>query len=149
MPKYTRSSLFPDLNVWVALTYDRHVHHLAAKNWFEALPEDARVCFCRFTQVGFLRLLTTEAVMGANEVMSQGQAWETYDRWMEDPRVMFLDEPLNLEASFRSISRTGRPAPKEWADSYLVAFAIVSGLKLVTFDQALRTRIGELVILKK
>jgi toxin-antitoxin system PIN domain toxin len=137
------------VNVWIALTYERHVHHLAARNWFEALPQDARLCFCRFTQIGFLRLLTTETVMGRNEVMSQGQAWETYDRWMEDGRVIFLDEPPSLEASFRSISQARRTAPKDWADSYLVAFALISGLKLVTFDQALHGRSGELVILKK
>ena len=92
MPRYTRSSLFPDVNVWIALTYERHAHHLAARNWFQALERDTRLFFCRFTQIGFLRLLTNEAVMGRDEVMGQAQAWEVYDRWIEDARVLFIDE---------------------------------------------------------
>jgi predicted nucleic acid-binding protein len=34
-----------------------------------------------------------------------------------------------------------------WADSYLLAFATVAGLKLVTFDRALRSRGSEVLIL--
>src|SRR6266849_5289253 len=29
--------LLPDVNVWLALTFDSHVHHAAAKIWFDAL----------------------------------------------------------------------------------------------------------------
>jgi uncharacterized protein len=81
------------------------------------------------------------------EVMNQREAWQIYDRWLDDPRVVFLDEPSGLEQSLRSHSRRGIPAPKEWADSYLLAFAAVSGLKLVTFDQALRGKAKGLVLL--
>ncbi len=84
MPKSTRLSLFPDVNVWTALTYDRHVHHRVATNWFESLGAAGRLFFCRLTQLGLLRLLTTEAVMGEEEVMSQTEAWEAYDRWLRD-----------------------------------------------------------------
>ena len=42
--------LLPDINVGLALTFDGHVHHPAAKNWFDALSTD--VClFCRLTNV--------------------------------------------------------------------------------------------------
>jgi hypothetical protein len=148
MPKYTKSSLFPDVNVWIALTYERHAHHLAARNWFQTLEREARLFFCRFTQIGFLRLLTNEAVMGEDGVMGQGEAWKVYDRWIEDGRVMFIDEPRGLEGIFRSMSRLRQPAPKDWADSYLAAFAIVSELTLVTFDQGFHTRIRDLVVLR-
>jgi toxin-antitoxin system PIN domain toxin len=149
MPRYTRSSLFPDVNVWIALTYDRHAHHLAARNWLQALDRDARLFFCRFTQIGFLRLLTNEAVMGHDEVRGQAEAWGVYDRWIEDPRVLFVDEPRGMEPSFRSMSQLQRPAPKDWADSYLAAFAMVSEMTLVTFDQGFRTRIRDLIVLSK
>jgi hypothetical protein len=59
------TSLFPDINLWVALTYEGHVHHAVAAAWFGKLPPDATFAFCRFTQLGLLRLLTTKAVMGA------------------------------------------------------------------------------------
>jgi uncharacterized protein len=125
------------VNVWIALTSERHIHHAIAARWFTSLDEDSRLCFCRITQISLLRLLTTQAVMGA-EVMTQREAWLIYDRWLDDPRIAFLDEPSGLEQAFRSHSRGRIPAPKEWADSYLLAFAALSGLRLVTFDQAFR-----------
>lgn len=139
MAKFSRSFLFPDVNVWVALTLDRHVHHGAARAWFESLEADEStlLCFCRITQLGFLRLLTTEAVMGEDEVLTQPEAWKAYDRWFDDPRTVFLDEPSSLEKAFRSLSRLPRPAAKDWADSYLAAFADEADLCMVTFDRAL------------
>jgi len=140
MPKSSSLFLFPDLNVWLALSYERHVHHSVARKWFHELPADARMCFCRFTQIGLLRLLTTDAVMGGDEVLSQSEAWHVYDRWLEDERILFVAEPSTIEPSFRAVSQHKRPAPKDWADSYLAAFAAVAGLRLVTFDQGLRLK---------
>jgi uncharacterized protein len=136
------------VNVWIALTYARHVHHEVARVWFEALDMEERVCFCRFTQLSLLRLLTTEAVMGAEEVMTQAQAWEAYDLWLADSRILFLEEPSNLDPIFRSLSRLRHPNPKTWSDSYLAAFAIGSGLRLVTFDQGFQGKIKQLLVLK-
>ena len=149
MPKYLKSFLFPDVNVWVALTLHSHVHHHIARNWFESLDakDDARLCFCRITQLSFLRLITTEAVMGHDEVLSQRQAWEVYDRWFEDSRVLFLDEPGNLEKELRGILRQTRPAAKDWADSYLLAFAESADLSLVTFDRALKQKNQSVLLL--
>lgn len=135
------------MNVWVALTYEGHIHHRAARDWFESLPQDARMFFCRVTQFGLLRLLTTEAVMGKDEVMSQVKAWEVYDRWLNDDRISFLPEPPALEQAFRAHSRLQRPAPKDWADSYLAAFAQVSDLTLVTFDRNLQAKSLRAIIL--
>ena len=83
MPPST-TSLFPDINVWVALTYEGHTHHSTAAAWFATVPSDATLAFCRFTQLGLLRLLTAKAVM-SDEVMTQSQAWAAYDRWHQDP----------------------------------------------------------------
>src|SRR5437867_2517336 len=113
MPASTKLFLFPDVNVWVALTYQAHVHHNAARGWLGSLRAEARLFFCRATQLSLLRLLTTEAVMG-DEVMSQALAWETYDRWFEDDRVAFLAEPPAIEQTFRAMSRFERPAAKDW-----------------------------------
>jgi toxin-antitoxin system PIN domain toxin len=146
MPRSSRLFLFPDVNVWIALTSERHIHHPVAARWFESLGEDARLCFCRITQISLLRLLTTQAVMGT-EVMTQPEAWQVYDRWHEDARVSLLDEPVGIESAFRSHSRSRLPSPKEWADSYLLAFAAVSGLRLVTFDQAFRGRVKNVLLL--
>jgi predicted nucleic acid-binding protein len=81
------------------------------------------------------------------EVMTQPGAWQIYDRWLDDPRIVFLDEPTGLEQAFRSHSRRRSPAPKEWADAYLLAFAAVSGLRLVTFDQAFGGKAKSVLVL--
>ena len=145
MPGST-TSLFPDINVWVALTYEGHVHHAVAAEWFAALHPDGRLLFCRFTQLGLLRLLTTDAVMG-DEVMTQPQAWAAYDRWLQDPRVELTDEPPEIESAFRALTRLRQPATQDWADSYLAAFANVGELTLVTFDRGLRGKARSLVVL--
>ena len=146
MPGFTTSYLFPDINVWVALTHARHVHHQVARDWFESLGGGERFCFCRFTQLGLLRLLTAEAVMG-DEVLHQVEAWSVYDRWLEDTRVHFVEEPPGIEPRFRARTRSRQAAPKAWADAYLAAFAEASQLTLVTFDRAFRGRVKPIVLL--
>ena len=47
----------PDVNLWLALAFESHVHHSAAKSWFESVQEQD-CTFCRLTQQGFLRLVT-------------------------------------------------------------------------------------------
>src|SRR5258708_14273792 len=148
MPKSSSSFLFPDINVWLALSYERHIHNPIAERWFKQLHVTARLCFCRLTQIGLLRLLTTEAVMGSYDVLSQTAAWSVYDRWMEDDRILFVEEPSSIELSFRALSEHPRPAPNDWTDSYLTAFAIVGGLRLVSFDRALRAKSQDLILLE-
>jgi uncharacterized protein len=148
MPKSTNSFLFPDINVWLALSYQRHIHYPSARDWFEQLDDHSRVCFCRFTQLGLLRLLTTSAVMGEDEVLSQNEAWFVYDRWIEDDRVLYLEESSALEARFRALTRNERPAPKDWGDSFLCAFAETADLRLVTFDQGLRQKGANVLLLQ-
>jgi uncharacterized protein len=130
----------------LALTYEGHVHHTAAAAWFVELSPDLTLSFCRFTQLGLLRILTTAAVMG-DEVMTQPRAWAAYDRWLRDPRVMFVDEPPEIEARFRSLTRRRQPATKDWADSFLAAFAAPGQLTLVTFDLGLRAKAKTAILL--
>ena len=129
-----KSSLFPDVNVWLALTHDRHVHHAIAADWLR--DRDEAMYFCRLTQLGLLRLLTNERVMGV-DAMSQAAAWREYHRWLADERIEFHREPEGpeFERLFQELSSKGRPAPKLWADAYLAAFARAAGLTLVTFDR--------------
>ena len=148
MPRSTSSFLFPDINVWLALSYERHIHYFSARGWFERLEENSRVYFCRFTQLGLLRLLTTGAVMGEDKVLSQTEAWSVYDRWIQDDRVLYVEESSTLEARFRMLTQNESPAPKDWADSYLYAFAETAELRLVTYDHALRRRSTDILLLK-
>jgi toxin-antitoxin system PIN domain toxin len=148
MIRSSKLFLFPDINVWVALTYERHIHHVIARKWFEGLAPTARLFFCRLTQLGLLRLLTAAAVLGPDRVKSQQEAWKAYDRWLEDERVEMLDEPEGIEAHFRALTRSARASPKDWADSYLAAFAQASRLTVVTFDQAFQGKVKDLHLLE-
>jgi predicted nucleic acid-binding protein len=80
--------------------------------------------------------------------MTQAEAWGAYDRWQRDERILFLEEPPGVEAPFRSLSRQPLSNAKNWADAYLAAFAAVSGMRFVTFDQAFQGRLANLLILK-
>ena len=136
------ASFCPDVNVWIALAYEGHSHHRAAAVWFAGLDEDVAY-FCRFTQLGFLRLLTHPSVM-RREVRTQAEAWQVYDRFQTDERVSFLEEvdPGQVESGLRRLSSSGRSSTKQWPDAYLAAFAQSAGLALVTFDRGLHKLAG-------
>ena len=147
MTKSTTSFLFPDLNVWLALAHQSHIHHPVAAAWYNSLSDSTRFCFCRMTQIGFLRLLTTEQIMTVAEVLTQQQAWQVYDDLLDDDRILFMEEPANMEVSFRATSQMRRAAPKDWADSYLIAFAQSAGFQLVTFDRAMGRKTADVILL--
>jgi toxin-antitoxin system PIN domain toxin len=130
-------SYFPDVNVWIALAYEGHQHHASATEWFGRMNEP--VYFCRFTQMGLLRLLTHPSVM-QDDVRTQAEAWLAYDALLQDERVSFQIEadPEQIESALRSLTSRGRPFSQQWPDAYLVAFARVAGSTVVTFDRGLR-----------
>lgn len=132
------TSFFPDLNVWLALSVAGHSHHAEAWQWLRPLPLEVRLIFARYTQVGLLRLLTNQAVMGG-QTLTLRQAWVVYERWMSDPRVEFYPEPRGIDAAFQEATApfAAKPASKWVGDCYLLAFARESRAMLVTFDAAL------------
>jgi len=126
-----------DINVWLALTWDQHPQHVPASRWYGSL-DDAALLFCRFTMLGFLRLLTNRKVMGDSTTTLAG-ALQLYDRWTQDPRVELAPEPRGAEALFRLAATPFalQPATKAIADCYLVGFAEAAGAHVVTFDRSL------------
>lgn len=129
---------FPDVNVWVALSDVEHIHQSIASRWLQGLPDDSTLIFSRFTQLGLLRLLTNNAVMG-DATLTLGEAWAVYDRWLEDPRVEYYPEPRHVEAGFRRATEpfAAKAAAKWVGDCWLLAFAQATQARLVTFDQGL------------
>jgi toxin-antitoxin system PIN domain toxin len=132
------TSFFPDVNVWVALSDDRHIHYPAVVKWLNMVPPDNRIVFSRHTQLGLLRLLTNRAVMG-QQTLNLGTAWGVYDQWLQDPRVTFEAEPGGLDGVFRDVTEqlSGQQASKWVGDCYLLAYAKQSSATLVTFDKGL------------
>jgi uncharacterized protein len=140
------SLIFPDVNVWFALVYAKHVHNQVVIEWYDALAAPALFVFCRHTQLGLFRLLSTEAVM-KQDAMSQVQCWEVYDRWVNSGLAVVAQDPAGLDAAMRQQTSHGLASPKVWADAYLAAFAEAGNLTLVTLDRALAAKAKGAVLL--
>lgn len=130
-----------DNNVWLALVFDAHLHHLPAKAWIDGLPTDEVCYFCRYTQQGFLRLATNPRVSGA-ATLTLPDAWQKYDAMLTDGRIGFAQEPVYLEKHWRNFTLRQSFSPKIWNDAYLAAFAIAANLEVVTFDQGFKQFAG-------
>lgn len=104
----------------------------------ESPGPDSRLIFSRFTQLGLLRLMTNNSVMG-EQTLTLRDAWAVYDRWLEDERIEFCSDPEQTEAAFRQATEpfADRTASKWVGDCWLLAFAQATHSQLVTFDQAL------------
>lgn len=122
-----------DVNVWLALAFRQHKHHASALTWFNAVGQGP-CCFCRLTQMGFLRLASNPQVMG-NRAATLIQAWDAFDAISADPRVGYVDEPAGIEPIWRSLTQRASYSPKVWNDAYLAAFAQVVDFEVVTFDE--------------
>jgi len=113
------------------------MHSEEAWAWFSRDDDDS-LFFCRFTQLGLLRLLATSSIMG-KDVRTIGEAWMVYDRWLEDSRIGIRQEPFELDSAFRAATRSFSrlSSPKVLGDCYLLAVSQTTEATLVTFDRGL------------
>lgn len=140
------SLLLPDVNVWLALSYGRHAHHDVVQRWYDALNDQARMVFCRQTQMGLIRLLTTPAVL-QQDALSQRDCWQIFDEWASTGQVEFAEEPPGIDSHLRRRTMGESSSPKVWMDAYLAAFAEAGGMQLVTFDRALAAKSSGAILL--
>jgi toxin-antitoxin system PIN domain toxin len=122
----------PDVNVWLALTDDRHVHHPVAQLYWNE-RRAAKVGFCRVTMLALLRLVTNPQVM-SDLPFTHAEAWNIYRTYRNLPIIRFLPEPDTLEPTFAALSSDAAVPHRLWTDAYLAAFAISTGIRLVSFD---------------
>ncbi|HKD60629.1 MAG TPA: TA system VapC family ribonuclease toxin [Terracidiphilus sp.] len=143
------TSYFPDVNLWVALNHDQHAHHSIANQWYLAQPESCLFIFCRQTQLGLFRVLSTPAIMG-NEALTLQACWQIFDRWAGTGQVRWASESAEsheLERRLRARTAANSVSPGLWMDAYLATFAETAGLTLVTFDKALAGKAKGAVLL--
>jgi predicted nucleic acid-binding protein len=89
--------------------------------------------------MSLLRLLSNRAIMG-DDAVDRSRAWQVFDELWADERVLWADEPAELDAVWRAISAREDRAHKLWTDDYLAAFAQTSGATLATLDRMLPGR---------
>lgn len=124
-----------DSNVLLAFVLANHPHHALARKWFASLGPEETVGLCRSTQLSFLRLLTTEAIL-KQDTQTNTEAMAVWKILLGHPRCEFhFNEPSTLETTWSDWAGTDKPAPKVWMDAFLAAFAMGYGLRLVTFDR--------------
>lgn len=126
-----------DVNVWLALTLSKHVHHEVASAWLDEIRGPRVVLFCRSTQQSLLRLLTTRAVLAAygNDPLTNAEAWSVVDAFLDDRRIFLqADEPPGVTTQWRRLAARREASPKLWMDAYLAAFAIAGDYRMVTTD---------------
>jgi hypothetical protein len=126
-----------DVGVWLAAVWGRHLSHPVASEWFDGQADG--LVFCRVTQMSLLRLLSKPAIMGGDAV-DRSQAWRLFDQLWSDERVLWADEPDELDAVWRAISARDDKSHKLWTDDYLAAFAQAGDLRLATLDRKLPAR---------
>ena len=130
-------STFCDVNVLLALVTDRHASHTSAVHWFDNVPPGGAT-ICRGVQRGLLRLLNNPAGM-REDTLDAATCWDLWHQSLEDQRVRYTRiEPHGLDAAFEHFTAGKVYTPRLWTDAYLAAYALVSDLVLVTFDQGFR-----------
>jgi uncharacterized protein len=132
--------LLADSNIWLALAIANHVFHSTARDWFSRTKNTETVVFCRATQQSFLRLLSTSSVFAPYGLppLSNNLAWATYERFLADNRIRFVQEPRRFESVWKRLSDNKKPSPKLWMDAYLAAFAIAGNFSLITTDKGFK-----------
>ena len=132
-----------DVGVWLAAIWGRHARHRISSTWFDEQSDD--LILCRVTQMSVLRLISNPAIMGQDAV-TRSEAWLILDRVWSDSRVLWAEEPDQMEAVFRAISARNEHSHKLWTDDYLAAFAQASGASFATLDTKLKARYPSVLV---
>ena len=125
----------PDVNVWLALCSDRHVHHRIAAQWLDSVQ--APVFFSRVTQMGLLRLLTNIRVM-EDDVLTPQRAIAVYQELRADERVEFIGEPAEAEERWLAMMSGPAASGSLWDGCVSGSGCRVRSLRIVSFDGGMR-----------
>lgn len=121
-----------DVNVWLALVDENHVHHEKALAYWQdqSAPE---IAFCRVTALAFLRLSTNPKIL--SRPLTTDEAWEIYQRYRTEARVGFIVDSPEIDASFMALCRQTSFPHHLWTDYYLAALAQFRQCRVVSFDK--------------
>lgn len=121
-----------DVNALLALMWDQHVHHRAARATFAGLTSFATT---PVTESGFVRVLLTPAAVG--RPVLPGEAFDALAALRSQPSWRWLtDDSTLVEAQVDTRVLAGR---RQVTDLHLVDLAARHDAVLATFDAALPT----------
>ena len=128
-----------DINVLIALAWPNHVHHAAARAWFEERRQDGWAT-CTLTEAGFIRLSCNPAVvrhtvtpLDAIAVLEKLTGLESHSFWPLDRSIVQLPEAISARIQgYRQIT-----------DAVLLATAMRYDGQLATLDASLEGLVAE------
>ena len=102
---------FPDLNIWLALSVAAHSHSADAWDWVKLLSDDRKLIFSRYTQIGLLRLLTNNTVMG-EQTLTLRNAWHSTTAGLRTLTWSFILSRVESTPCFARPPNPSRPAKR-------------------------------------
>ncbi|MFT3800423.1 MAG: PIN domain-containing protein [Burkholderiaceae bacterium] len=126
----TGSALLLDVNTLLALGWVEHEAHASVvQRLTHGVPP--RWTTCPITQLGFIRISSTNGIFSRN--LSPRQAHAALAALCRDEQHDFVGEHLSaLDCDFSELD-----GPRQTTDAYLVALARHHGLRLLTLDKRL------------
>ena len=119
-----------DVNVFVALLAENHIHHQLVTEWFNA-SLSLQWAICPFTEAGFLR----NATAPSPGQITMSEATAVLARMAQHPGYHYL--PISAEWHTLCSPFVRRLyGTKQVTDAYLLGLAVREGLSLVTHDKA-------------
>ncbi len=132
-----------DVNVLVALIWESHLHHAAARRWFATQRGDGWAT-CSVTQAGFVRVSSNPRVL--QDAVSVRQAVATLAAAISAPGhhlltdgAGFVDNPL--------VPHDRLVGHQQVTDALLVSIATQHRATLATFDRGLQSLAPDCVAL--
>jgi len=130
----------PDLNVWLALVWPDHSHHLAALQYWEH-QASAQVLFSTVTALGLVRLVCQPKLMGA-AVKTPQEGSALLEALCQQPGVSLAAAEQGGWEIFYHLLRQGNLPARLCTDAHLAALAMANGWRLVSFDRDFERFVG-------
>ena len=128
-----------DVNVLIALAWPNHVHHAAARAWFEERRQDGWAT-CPLTEAGFVRVSCNPSVvrhtvtpLDAIAVLEKLTRLGTHAFWPLDQSVLHLPESISSRLQgYRQVT-----------DAVLLAVAMQRNGQLATLDGGMEALVAD------
>lgn len=131
----TATTALPDVNVLLALVWEKHVHHHAAHAWYASVDSWATTAI---TEAGLVRLLLNPTVVGGSVsgaaaigLLRRLRRQEGHRQLVDDASLADAVVDLDVLMGHRQVT-----------DLHLVNLAATSGCRLATFDARLRASLA-------
>ena len=127
-----------DANVLIALAWPAHQYHARVQEWFKARAQQGWATTA-FTQAAFVRIVSQPAFSAGTGTQAIGprEAAELLTPSLAHRHHSFLAQDMQI-AEVISYCTGGLIGHRQVTDAYLLALALKSKRKLVTFDSGLK-----------